>query len=110
MSHGWLRPDPVAATKDVILPVGGGLLAMIVLPALLFQIIRYIFPNVMVDDKFVCEYEAPSLSRRFCRYGILTSHFTSRACLSLHIYNDRPDAIKSISQRHGRFVVTSHSR
>jgi E3 ubiquitin-protein ligase MARCH6 len=55
MTHGWLRPDPIAATTDVILPVGGGLLVMIVLPALLFQMTQYIFPNVMVDDKFVCE-------------------------------------------------------
>lgn len=55
MTHGWLRPDPIAATTDVILPVAGGLLAMIVSPALLFQTSQYIFPNVMVDDKFVCE-------------------------------------------------------
>ncbi|XP_006462126.1 hypothetical protein AGABI2DRAFT_118987 [Agaricus bisporus var. bisporus H97] len=70
MSHGWLRPDPVAATKDVILPVGGGLLAMIVLPALLFQIIRYIFPNVMVDDKFVFVHVYPCI---FIMTGLMQS-------------------------------------
>ncbi len=55
LTHGWLRPDPVAATRDVILPIGGGLLGMILFPGALFRVFQYFFPAVGFDNKFVCE-------------------------------------------------------
>lgn len=66
VTHGWLRPDPIAATKDVIMPVGGGLLGMIVLPGVLFRTFQYVFPGVIIDDKFVCEYLSGSSALLYC--------------------------------------------
>ncbi|KXN87669.1 ERAD-associated E3 ubiquitin-protein ligase doa10 [Leucoagaricus sp. SymC.cos] len=53
VAHGWLRPDPLSATREVILPVAGGLFGMIILPAILFRAFQYVFPSIIVDDKFV---------------------------------------------------------
>lgn len=53
VTHGWLRPDPISATKEVIVPVAGGLLGMILLPGALFRAFQYLFPSLVADDKFV---------------------------------------------------------
>jgi len=43
--NGWTRPDPVAATKEVIGPVVGGLLGMILLPPLAAWLSLHLVPN-----------------------------------------------------------------
>ncbi|KAG7444454.1 uncharacterized protein BT62DRAFT_952269 [Guyanagaster necrorhizus] len=62
ISHnGWTHPDPVSATKEVIAPVTAGLLGMIVLPGLLFTILRHFFPSVPVNDKFIFAHLYPAI-------------------------------------------------
>jgi E3 ubiquitin-protein ligase MARCH6 len=44
------------ASREVIAPVAGGLLAMIVLPGAIFRLLQlFIFPSV-IDDRFICAY------------------------------------------------------
>jgi E3 ubiquitin-protein ligase MARCH6 len=52
-TNGWTHPDPIPATTEVIGPVTGGLLGMIILPAAAFRALDYIVP-LPVDDKFLC--------------------------------------------------------
>jgi len=54
MALGWTRPDPIMATKEVIAPLTGGLLGMIFLPGVVFKTALYFFPNVQLDNRFVC--------------------------------------------------------
>lgn len=54
--NGWIRPDPVTATKEVIGPLTGGLLGMILLPGAVFRTLQYLLPQMPVDNKFVCKY------------------------------------------------------
>ncbi|KAF8872840.1 hypothetical protein CPB84DRAFT_1818035 [Gymnopilus junonius] len=60
-AHGWTRPDPVTATKDVIAPLAGGLLGMILLPSLIFLAVRYVFPDVAQDNRFVFMHVYPTV-------------------------------------------------
>ncbi|KAF8586361.1 hypothetical protein K439DRAFT_961991 [Ramaria rubella] len=60
--NGWRRPDPLAATKDFIIPVGTGLIGMILLPPMvvyagsriitlpwqLEDLFRLIYPSIFV--------------------------------------------------------------
>lgn len=55
MIHGWTRPDPVSATRDVIGPLAGGLLSMIFFPGLVFRTVQYFLPDVFLDNRFMCE-------------------------------------------------------
>ena len=55
MTHGWTRPDPVSATKEVIGPLAGGLLGMIFFPGLVFRTVQYFLPNVSLDNRFMCK-------------------------------------------------------
>ena len=55
MTHGWTRPDPVTATKEVIGPLAGGLLGMIVFPGLVFRTVQYFLLNVSLDNRFMCK-------------------------------------------------------
>lgn len=55
MTHGWTRPDPVSATKEVIGPLAGGLLGMIFFPGLVFRAVQYFLPNVSLDNRFMCK-------------------------------------------------------
>jgi E3 ubiquitin-protein ligase MARCH6 len=55
MTHGWTRPDPVSATKEVIGPLAGGLLGMIFSPGLVFRTVQYFLPNVSLDNRFMCK-------------------------------------------------------
>ncbi|KAK0203078.1 hypothetical protein DFS33DRAFT_1344825 [Desarmillaria ectypa] len=62
ISHnGWTHPDPVSATKEVIAPVTAGLLGMIVLPGLLFTILRHFLPFLPVNDKFIFIHVYPAI-------------------------------------------------
>ncbi|KAJ2917102.1 hypothetical protein MD484_g3273, partial [Candolleomyces efflorescens] len=44
MANGWVRLDPIAATKEVIAPLLGGLLGMILVPGLGVQLIQRLVP------------------------------------------------------------------
>ena len=55
MTHGWTRPDPVSATKEVIGPLTGGLLGMIFFPGLVFRVVQYFLPNISLDNRFMCK-------------------------------------------------------
>lgn len=53
LAHGWTRPDPITATKEVIAPLGGGLLAMIIFPGAVFRAMQHFFPNLVLDNRFI---------------------------------------------------------
>ncbi|KAK0238548.1 hypothetical protein EDD85DRAFT_1022072 [Armillaria nabsnona] len=61
LHNGWTHPDPVTATKEVIVPVTVGLLGMIILPGLLFTILRHFLPFLPVNDKFVFIHVYPAI-------------------------------------------------
>lgn len=44
------------ATKEVIAPLVGGFLGMIVLPAMIFRVVQYYFPIIGHNDRFICEF------------------------------------------------------
>jgi E3 ubiquitin-protein ligase MARCH6 len=54
MNNGWSHPDPIAATREVIAPVAGGLIGMILFPAAVFRAVQYVIP-LPVDDRFICK-------------------------------------------------------
>ncbi|TFK39450.1 hypothetical protein BDQ12DRAFT_704973 [Crucibulum laeve] len=60
-SNGWTRPDPITATKEVIGPVVGGLLGMILFPGAVFRFAQYLFPNIALDDKFIFMHVYPGI-------------------------------------------------
>ncbi|KAH8104046.1 hypothetical protein BXZ70DRAFT_888328, partial [Cristinia sonorae] len=67
---GWLHPDPLKATKDVIAPLTGGLLGMIIVPPLLLFGVRRFFP-VNVDDNFLFLHVYPTIfTAAGCAHGI----------------------------------------
>ena len=55
IAHGWTRPDPVSATKEVIGPLVGGLIGMIFFPGLVFRAVQYFLPNISLDNRFICK-------------------------------------------------------
>jgi E3 ubiquitin-protein ligase MARCH6 len=56
MIHGWTRPDPIMATKEVIAPLAGGLLGMILFPGAIFRTLQHFFPNLILDNRFICKW------------------------------------------------------
>jgi len=58
---GWTRPDPVAATKEVIGPLVGGLLGMTLFPGLVFRTVQFFLPNVSLDSRFMFMHVYPSV-------------------------------------------------
>ncbi|KAH9479708.1 ERAD-associated E3 ubiquitin-protein ligase doa10 [Psilocybe cubensis] len=60
-AHGWTRPDPVRATKDVIGPLCGGFLGMIILPGAAFRALQYLFPSITVDNRFMFMHVYPAV-------------------------------------------------
>lgn len=42
------------ATREVIIPVTGGLLGMIILPGLTFRALQHFFSQLLHDNRFVC--------------------------------------------------------
>ncbi|KAJ3995467.1 hypothetical protein F5050DRAFT_1767078 [Lentinula boryana] len=79
--NGWTHPDPIAATKDVIAPVAGGLTGMIVLPGLMFCTLDHFFPLVgdYVSDDFLLTYVYSSL---FCLAGLTHTFVILREMLA----------------------------
>uniref|UniRef100_A0A0W0F5D3 RING-type E3 ubiquitin transferase n=2 Tax=Moniliophthora roreri TaxID=221103 RepID=A0A0W0F5D3_MONRR len=61
--NGWTHPDPVLATKEVILPLCGGLLAMILLPGVAFRALQYLVPvlETMTNDRFMFTHIYPGI-------------------------------------------------
>ncbi|KAF8159833.1 hypothetical protein B0H34DRAFT_704960 [Crassisporium funariophilum] len=53
IAHGWTRPDPIAATKEVIGPLAGGLLGMILFPGIVFRTLQHFFPQLPLDNRFI---------------------------------------------------------
>ncbi|KAJ3890861.1 hypothetical protein GG344DRAFT_48592, partial [Lentinula edodes] len=79
--NGWTHPDPIAATKDVIAPVAGGLTGMIVLPGLVFYVVDYFLPLVghHVNNQFLFTYVYSSL---FCLAGLTHTFIILREMLA----------------------------
>ncbi|KAG6888471.1 hypothetical protein C0995_008044 [Termitomyces sp. Mi166 len=70
--NGWSKSDPVQATREVIGPLAGGLFGMILFPGLVFRVIRYLFPNIPLDDKFIFMHIYPGI---FLFVGLVRSAF-----------------------------------
>ncbi|KIY52974.1 hypothetical protein FISHEDRAFT_34386, partial [Fistulina hepatica ATCC 64428] len=51
-NNGWTHPDPVYATKEVIVPLTVGLLGMILFPPLVLKTVLFVIPIVEMDDRF----------------------------------------------------------
>ncbi|KAL0574135.1 hypothetical protein V5O48_007824 [Marasmius crinis-equi] len=90
--NGWTHPDPVAATRDVILPLLGGLVGMILLPGGLFRGVQYLIPSIPLDSRFMFTHIYP---------GIFVVTALARSSLLLH------DGLASWSQavRDKEFLV-----
>ncbi|KAG6886110.1 hypothetical protein C0993_002629 [Termitomyces sp. T159_Od127] len=61
VQNGWSKSDPVQATKEVIGPLAGGLLGMIIFPGVVFRAMQYLFPNIPLDDKFIFMHIYPGI-------------------------------------------------
>ncbi|KAK7060792.1 hypothetical protein VNI00_000525 [Paramarasmius palmivorus] len=61
--NGWTHPDPVLATKEVILPVIGGLLAMLLLPGITLRVLQFVLPvmKTVTDDRAMFIYVYPGI-------------------------------------------------
>jgi hypothetical protein len=78
MTHGWTRPDPVSATKEVIGPLAGWLLGMTFFPGLVFRTMQYFLPNISLDNRFMCKL----LIFKYCTRGFrLNNSLNSHARL-----------------------------
>ncbi|PFH51012.1 hypothetical protein AMATHDRAFT_143498 [Amanita thiersii Skay4041] len=61
MDNGWTHPDPVAATKEVIIPLVAGLISMIFLPGIIFKIAQLLLPQVNLGGKFIFMHVYPGI-------------------------------------------------
>ncbi|KAG6898308.1 hypothetical protein C0992_011899 [Termitomyces sp. T32_za158] len=61
IQNGWSMSDPVQATKEVIGPLAGGLLGMIIFPGIVFRAMQYLFPHIPLDDKFIFMHIYPGI-------------------------------------------------
>ena len=59
MQLGWTRPDPIMATKELIAPLVGGLLGMIIIPGVAYKTVLLYFPEVFQDNRFTCKCSLP---------------------------------------------------
>jgi E3 ubiquitin-protein ligase MARCH6 len=59
MANGWVRLDPITATKEVIAPLLGGLLGMILVPGLGVQLIRHLVPAFAPHKNAICTFSPP---------------------------------------------------
>ncbi|KDR68014.1 hypothetical protein GALMADRAFT_79202, partial [Galerina marginata CBS 339.88] len=80
MTHGWTRPDPIAATREVIAPLAGGLLGMILLPGTIFRVAQQLFPDMPLDNRFIFMHVYPAvfifagtIRSAIVAYGLLSS-------------------------------------
>ncbi|KAG5640450.1 hypothetical protein DXG03_008621 [Asterophora parasitica] len=72
LNNGWTRSDPVQATREVIGPVVGGLLGMIIFPGAVFRAMQYFLPHMPLDDKFICkELTISSLDSYYSRLAVM---------------------------------------
>ncbi|KAG6845026.1 hypothetical protein H0H87_001547, partial [Tephrocybe sp. NHM501043] len=78
MHNGWTKSDPVQATKEVIGPIVGGLLGMVLFPGLVFRAVQYLIPNVPLDDRFIFMHIYPGI---FMLAGLVRSAVTLYALL-----------------------------
>ncbi|KAF6753084.1 hypothetical protein DFP72DRAFT_903296 [Ephemerocybe angulata] len=46
VANGWVRVEPIKATKEVIAPLVGGLLAMTLAPSICLQLVKYFLPTI----------------------------------------------------------------
>ncbi|KAH7924153.1 hypothetical protein BV22DRAFT_1091457 [Leucogyrophana mollusca] len=60
LNNGWTHPDPHAATTEVIAPLAGGFLGMLVLPAVVIWSVRH-FWHVPVSNKFMFMHAYPGI-------------------------------------------------
>jgi E3 ubiquitin-protein ligase MARCH6 len=67
MQLGWTRPDPIMATKELIAPLVGGLLGMIIIPGAVYKAVLLYFPDAFQDNRFTCE-------RSFIDVGCIFNH------------------------------------
>jgi len=69
---GISRPDPVHATKEVIAPLVGGLIAMIFVPPVIIWALRRILP-LPLDDNFLFLHVYPSIfTAAGCAHGVIS--------------------------------------
>ncbi|KAG6826951.1 hypothetical protein H0H92_013788 [Tricholoma furcatifolium] len=61
MQNGWTRSDPVQATREVIGPVVGGLLGMILFPGFVFRVMQHFLPNLAMDNRFIFMHVYPGI-------------------------------------------------
>ncbi|KAG7093540.1 hypothetical protein E1B28_007211 [Marasmius oreades] len=59
--NGWTHPDPIAATRDVIIPLVSGLLGMILLPGAVFRGMQYLIPSFNVDNRSMFTHVYPGI-------------------------------------------------
>jgi len=113
VSHGWTRPDPVLATKEVIAPLGSGLLGMILFPGAVFRTVQHFFPNLVLDNRFISVMHvypmvfvfAATTRSAIILYGVLRSWSQSirdkEFLVELRLKNHDPDeAVEVRSRRH----------
>ncbi|TFK17884.1 hypothetical protein FA15DRAFT_675738 [Coprinopsis marcescibilis] len=70
VDNGWIALDAVAATKEVIAPLVGGLLGMILLPATLLHIARIFLPTMVGDSNSIFMHTYPAI---FLFVGLIRS-------------------------------------
>ena len=69
MANGWVRLDPIAATKEVIAPLLGGLLGMILVPGLGVQLIQRLVPAFAPHRNLICTFSPPLTHKSFPLIG-----------------------------------------
>ncbi|KAG5654209.1 hypothetical protein H0H81_006242 [Sphagnurus paluster] len=79
IANGWTKSDPMQATREVIGPVVGGLLGMIILPGAVFRAVQHFFPQMPVDDKFIFMHVYPGV---FMFVGLIRSTIVMYSLLS----------------------------
>ncbi|KAF9460561.1 hypothetical protein BDZ94DRAFT_1197761 [Collybia nuda] len=103
-TNGWTHPDPMQATREVIGPVTGGLLGMIIFPGVVFQAVQYFLPTLPVDDKFIFMHVYPGifmfaglLRSAVVLYGLLSSWSQSirdkEFLVELRLRNHEPEKV-----------------
>lgn len=71
MTNGWVRLDPIAATKEVIAPLFGGLLGMILVPGLGVQLIRHLVPAFTPHRNVICTFSPPLVHESLPLIGVI---------------------------------------
>ncbi|KAF8074708.1 hypothetical protein FPV67DRAFT_1474663 [Lyophyllum atratum] len=105
ISNGWTKSDPVQATKEVIGPVVGGLLSMILFPGAVFRAVQYLLPDIPLDDKFIFMHVYPGIfmlsglvRSAIVLYGLLSSWSQSirdkEFLVEMRLRNHEPEKVK----------------